>query len=476
VTGNNDDTKAEQAQESGGLTRRSILARGAAGALTASTFGALAAPAFARPSGGAGDGLMVGAGKAEISIPVPVYQAEGFNDIHDPLYARVVLAKTKTNSLVLVVLDLTSIGPPATTDIRTAITNASGVAAEDIVITVTHHFSGPHVGGGAPGSTPTPDEATWVANIVSAATNAVTDAVKGLQKARVGYGVGRCDVNVNRNLLTAQGYFLGANDNGPSDKTVEVARFDDVSGNPIAILTNFSVQSSVMGPNGPPPGSATSGNPALPQEVSADLAGAASNWVEGQYTGAVAPFLCGATGDQQPAFKSLENLIDKNLVMSTQDAGAPGWTLLTVQGQRLGIEIVRVAESITTRPTSALALVTASTNLPTVATVMGEGAPTKSHTWTINGTQALPVWVFRIGDGVFAGTPPELSTPTTLQIRQRSPFQHTFVMGMFEGGNKNMPDIWNYEHFTYASLDGNWAPGDAEQYVRFVGPIIRSLH
>ena len=163
-------------------------------------------------------------------------------------------------------------------------------------------------------------------------------------------------------------------------------------------------------------------------------------------------------------------------MVSTQDAGAAGWTLLTVQGQRLGIEIVKVAQSIQTAPTSDLALLATSITLPTVATVMGEGAPTKSHTWTINGSQALLVWVFRIGDGVFAGTPPELSTPTLLAIRKRSPFQYTFVMSMFEGGNKNMPDKWNYEHFTYESLDGNWAPGDAEKYVRFVGPLIRSVH
>ena len=250
MTRHEDETNAGNVQhETDGLTRRSVLARGAAGALAASTVGAaLAQPAFAKPSSKGGDQLQAGAGKAEISIPVSIYQAEGFNDIHDPLHARVVLFKTKRKSMVLVVMDLTSIGEDQITEIRTAITQVSGVAAEDIVVTVTHHFSGPHVGSGPPGSTPSPDENTWIANIVSACTTACTAAVDELQKARIGYGIGRCDVNVNRNLLTAQGYDLGANDNGPSDKTVEVARIDDVNGNPIAILTNYSVQSSVMGP------------------------------------------------------------------------------------------------------------------------------------------------------------------------------------------------------------------------------------
>jgi neutral ceramidase len=462
----------QPSSDDGSVSRRTFLAGGAAGVLTATALGATAAPAGAsRPHWRRGDGdeLQVGAGKAQLSIPVSIYQAEGYDDIHDPLYARLVLVTTASSSLVLVVLDLTSISEDAITQIRAAVTQASGVAAQDIVVTVTHHFSGPHVGAGPSGTTP--DETAWVNNIVSAAATACAQAVAGLQKARVGYGTGRCDVNVNRNLLTAGGYYLGANDQGPSDKTVEVARFDDVDGTPIAILTNFSVQSSVMME------SATSGNSTYPYEVTADLAGAAATWVETQYPGAVAPFLCGATGDQQPGFRSLETLIDKNLVTSTQDAGAAGWTLLAVQGQRLGIEIVRVAQSIQTAPTSALELVATSVDLPTVATVSGQQAqPTTSHTWTVNGTQALQVWVFRIGNGIFAGTPPELSTPTLLEIRRRSPFADTFVMSMFEGGAKNMPDLWNYEHFTYESLDGNWAPGDAEKFVGFVEPIIRSLY
>jgi hypothetical protein len=232
-----------------------------------------------------------------------------------------------------------------------------------------------------------------------------------------------------------------------------------------------------MGASGIGPNSATSGNSTYPYNVSADLAGAAATWVEDQCSGVVAPWLCGATGDQEPRFRSLETLIDKDLAMSTEDAGSAGWLLLTRQGQRLGIEIVKVAQSITTAPTSDLASAATSVTVPTVAQTQGQTSePQTSHTWTIDGTQSLQVWVFRIGDGVFAGTPPELSTPTLLAIREHSPFQHTFVMGMFEGGNKNMPDRWNYEHITYSSLDGNWAPGDAEKYVSFVGPVIRSLH
>ena len=470
---------ANAGREARGLTRRSAIKRGGAAALVASGAGALASPAFAAPSRKGGDELHVGAGKAELKIPKPVYEAEGYANIHDPLYVRVVLAKARKKSLAIVVFDLTSINDSDVfTQLRSAITKVSGIPGKDTVFSVTHMFSGPHVNGAPmPGQTATPDEGKWISNIVAATTAATKDAVKGMKKARVGYGTGRCGVNINRNLLTNEGWYLGPNSEGPSDKTVEVARFDDEAGDPIAILTNYSVQSSVMGASGMGPNSSTSGNSKYPYQVTADLAGANAAWVEGQYDGVVAPFLCGATGDQQPIFRSLELLINKELVTSTEDAGAAGFLLLKVQGQLLGMEVVRVAESIDTKPTSDLHLVATSITVPILGRRTTPNAPTKAHlTYPPDGTAPLLVWVFRIGDGVFAGTPPELSTPTLEKIRKNSPFEHTFVMGMFEGGAKSMPDRWNFKHATYAAQDANWAPGDAEKYIEFVRPIIRSLH
>ena len=48
-------------------------------------------------------------------------------------------------------------------------------------------------------------------------------------------------------------------------------------------------------------------------------------------------------------------------------------------------------------------------------------------------------------------------------------------MGMFEGGAKNMPDKWNFEHFTYESLDGFYIEGTAEKVASRIERIIKSL-
>jgi hypothetical protein len=268
---------------------------------------------------------------------------------------------------------------------------------------------------------------------------------------------------------TADGWWLGTGEAGPSDKSVGVARFDDLDGNPISVLMNYNVQSSVMMESVMDDGS-------LP--ITADLAGAAVAHVEAQYgAGVTAFFLVGACGDQQPAFKSYRYTMDIEKNWSMVDARDAGWLLLTVQGEPLGTEVVRVARSITPSSDTSLNLVTASVTVDTVAMTNGQNAaPTTSHAFTVDGTAAAPVWVLRIGDGVLAGAEPDLSTSTALTVKDKSAFDHTFVTSMFEGGAKNMADEWNYRHITYEALDSSYAPGSAEKLAAGFAKAIASVH
>jgi hypothetical protein len=467
----------------GGLRRRSFLIGGATAAAAATTLigavpaqagtstdtstgaGTAASPTSKSAGSSSHGALKVGAGKAAISIPDSLLPLDGFTTVHDDLYVRVLLLESSAQKVALVVLDLTSISEEAITDMRTAITAATGIAAADIVVTVTHNFSSPHVMSASQST----QEATWIQNLVTAASAATASAVGGLRSARVGYGTGTADVNVNRNVDTADGWWLGTGEAGPSDKSVGVARFDDLDGNPIAVLMNYNVQSSVMMESVMDDGS-------LP--ITADLAGAAVAHVEAQYgAGVTAFFLVGACGDQQPAFKSYRYTIDKDRNWSMVDAHDAGWLLLTVQGERLGTEVVSVAQSITPSSDTTLNLLTSSVTVDTVAQTQGQNAaPTTSHPFTVDGTAAAPLWTLRIGEGVLAGAEPELSTPTATTIKRQSPFQHTFVMSMFEGGAKNMADEWNYRHITYEALDSSYAPGSAEKLAKAFAKAIESVH
>ena len=79
-------------------------------------------------------------------------------------------------------------------------------------------------------------------------------------------------VNINRREFTpGRGLWLGYNEEGPSDKTVTVLRFDDLTGKPIAFWINYAVHAVVMGPDN--------------FQITGDIAGATSRFVEQHYLG-----------------------------------------------------------------------------------------------------------------------------------------------------------------------------------------------
>ncbi|MFT4081685.1 MAG: hypothetical protein QM638_03790 [Nocardioides sp.] len=455
-----------------GVQRRSVLLGGAAAIAGAASLGATSQAEAATPTavtakktatkpGKNGTGtLTVGAGKSAIGIADSLLPtSDGFTTVHDDLYVRVLLAQNGSTKTAIVVLDLTSISASAIASIRSVITDKAGVPSANIIVTVTHTFSAPHVFDTSPQA--------WIDAILAAATSATDDAVAGLQTAKVGYGAGTCDVNVNRNVETNAGYWLGTNESLPSDKTVGVARFEDTDGNPIALLVNYNVQSSVMMES-------TMANGDLP--ITPDLAGAAMSHVEDAYDGEVVSlFIAGATGDQSPAFRTKRGVVDIDGNWSEVDAQDDGWLLLTVQGERLGTEIVRVSETITPSKDATVSALTATINLPVMANGHPD-APTTSYDFTATDTADIPLWLLRIGEGAIAGVSPELSTSTTLKVKHGSPFKHTFVASMFEGGDKNMADRWNFAHVTYEAVDGRHVPGNAEKVAKRLDHLLNKLH
>lgn len=101
--------------------------------------------------------------------------------------------------------------------------------------------------------------------------------------------------------------------------------------------------------------------------------------------------------------------------------------------------------------------------------------PTKTYDFTPTGTADVPVWILRVGNGVFVGVAPELSTDTALAIKKHSPFPHTAVMSMLEGGSKNMAEAQSYARITYEAMDSQYAQGSAETVAAKIGDMLHSL-
>lgn len=413
-----------------------------------------------------------GAGRQEVVFPSGLYPLDGFAGQHDPLAVRVLLLDDGDTRAAIAVVDLTSISAEMIAGMKAILAEVAGVAADHAIVCASHTFSAPHVfsGGQAPPGTDTSRNAAALAAFESALRAAARQAVAALQPARLGAGQGSTRVNVNRDVATPHGWWLGANDAGFADSAVGVLRIDGADGQPLAIVMNAAVQSSVMD------GSERAQGGKL---ISADLAGAAARHVEAHYgADTVALFLVGAAGDQAPYLQANRHVVDADGRAGRVDIHEAGFALVALLGERLGGEVVRVAEGIAAQPAPRLEIrresvaVTAQAFSPRNAAT----GPVTAFDYAPGAKTALPVLVLRLGDVALVGVQPELAASIGAQIRADSPWPHTLVATMVDGAAKYMPDMQSYERYTYEARSSPYARGAAEAAATAIVDLLQRMN
>lgn len=243
---------------------------------------------FSAPAQASVGGFMAGAAKVDITPPASALKPG--DTIRDSLDVRAILLANGEACAVLVGID-TAVLPDSM--VQSAIARAAkstGCAAENFVVSATHTHSGSTRGLMEPGE-------PSAARIADAIVAAALEAKKTLRPARVGYGTGRADLNINRDLFIDNRWTQGPNPDGPSDKTVAVLQFVDASDHPIGVYVNYAMHPIHFYLSG---------------VVSADVPGEVSRYIEQRFgNGAVAVFAQGASGDQNPNLaQPIYDLID----------------------------------------------------------------------------------------------------------------------------------------------------------------------
>ena len=289
----------------------------------AAVLGALllvATPALADP-------LRAGAAKVDITpTDLTALNPMGggtFAGVHDPIFARALYLESGASRAAIVSTDLIEVGDM--TALRERIAREIGVPFAGVMITATHDHSAPRIGEVSPGALAHPggvESRAYTAIVYDRIVAALKEAKASARPARYGVARGHVDVNVNRDAYSAKGWSLGFNPDGPSDKTLWAARFEDLSGKPIAVLFNYAVHNVVtLGVN----------------QVSGDLSGVAQAYVEaGLGEGAVALWTMGPGGDQNPRVFPMAKPADP----------APAYRAAEAQGVMVGAEVLRVARGM----------------------------------------------------------------------------------------------------------------------------------
>jgi hypothetical protein len=201
------------------------------------------------------------------------------NDIHDPLFATLLMFKAGNNGVAVVTMDLVGITLSFTEKLKAALSPVLGIPEDAILVSAIHTHAGPV---GFMGRVPllgNVDDPVLQEIYLRKLKGAAVWVKDHLQPVHLGIGRGEIhDIGRNRNDP----------ETGLMDADLGVLRVDDVNGQPLAVLMNYGCHPTVLGPEN--------------LAISADYPGAARTALKRIYPGSAFLFTNGASGDVSTRF------------------------------------------------------------------------------------------------------------------------------------------------------------------------------
>lgn len=427
--------------------------------------------------------LRAGAGRAEIQYPAELFPFRDGPDvwtgIHDVPCARAVILEAGLK-ILLVSMEIVLMDRDLEAELRAMAVVVSGIPAEQIWLSATHTVTTPHFFVREHNS---PEENAVASRmrkqIFQAAKAAIAQAVQTVQDASIGFGSGTCRANVNRVIETKDGWWLGSGEEFTADHAVPVVRIDGQDGQPLAILYNYNSELAVMDKSVMSDGG---------RHVTADLSGTASRFVEAEYNGkAVALYLPGVSTDQGPAYKAVRTVRGRDGSYRTVDIKEAGWTLLELQGERLGEQVLVAAERVQcAAPESPIRLEN--------RTFWFQGqrfkglkpkpdaGPVKQWTFERIEDKTRSVEVMAL-DSTALVVVDGIGVETAMKIKEQSPFENTVIVSSVSGGAKRQPtdgekymaEEAHYDRVTFQARNSEFAKGSAEKMRENVLTFLREI-
>jgi hypothetical protein len=208
------------------------------------------------------------------------------------LYARALaLTDASKNRFVIVTMDLIEIPDAIRVSILKVASERHGIRPHELLLNVSHTHGGPMVSAKTVadwGIDPVwGDRAeNYVRNLIDNVDAVIGQALARLEPAIVSHGVSRCGFAMNRRLPTPDGIRLAPNPDGPVDHDVPVLRVHSIDHKLIGLVFGYACHNTSLSDI---------------RQINGDYAGFAQRKLETDHPEAVALFLLGCGGDQDPS-------------------------------------------------------------------------------------------------------------------------------------------------------------------------------
>jgi hypothetical protein len=379
----------------------------------------------------AGAGFRASAVKVDITPSTPQwllgYDARQSTGAHDKIYHRVVAMDSGDTQFYLISTDICLYSPGLYDDVAAQLKKEMGIDPKNVWWSVTHSHSAPEIGPqGMYKVLLGRSDHEWNRDYAAFATKSLIDAVRGardkLEPARIAIGEGMAMANINRRAKDVTGRVaLGLNPDGPADRQIGLIRLEKPDGSLIAVIMNYAMHGTVLS------GSNLS--------ISGDAPGAVTAYLE-QKLGGTVLWEQGAAGNLSPIYHGYPD---------ARSGPLPFFNVLVADKVLDALQRLGPATDTVTMSTAAM----------TIDTPRKDGLGWPDELSAYAGTEAgrtmvkLPVRFLRINDTFVWSLPVEMFCEIALNVRNHSPFPHTFYFGYTNGWFGYLPTAQAFQEGGY---------------------------
>lgn len=408
--------------------------------------------------------VQAGFGKGTIHFPESIFPIEGFRGIHDDPHIRLMVLRFEDTTFALLEAELVIV-PRSSIDVwREKMSKAFHIPVEQTVVQMTHAITTPHEPGpmGPPHLRPEPTEEDLRKRAIyhevtdRAVDDAIQEASANMTDAVLGWGNGLCSVNVNCDVQTPFGWWLGVDPEGYTNHEMTVLRVNNTSGQILGIFVSFGMKPAAIDNAGKKNGS---------RLISSEIAGEFCNRMEALY-GVPVIYSVSAGGNQIPEKTALKYIAAENGEVQEIDEGAEaGFHYAKEQAE----EMCRTAQKIVN--TISCDEQIAQTQWANCGQTWERrrGGPrklTKALMHIPEGKTELSAEMFLMGNTVFVMVRPEMTAEAERLLQTAVPEKRIVLMTLTNGEMKCLPDLGAFERGTYEAQGSNLMPGAAEALIQ----------